>query len=268
MGTTVAYARQSSFPGGREFQLDHYQATQLEADLRQAMAVVPEQVSLAASRRVVPQLAARRDLFQYPFSFYGPGLRPDSQRQDFYILDLTDSPTRRALEPAEADSVLEKRPRYNVERLGPSVLLLSRTSPRPQIERGESFAGTLRLAGLDWPRSAPALSPTADRASDSIRLFWAVLQRPAFDANRVLRLVGPTGETAIEIRGQPLDSYLPVRDWERGQVVSERLDLPPSGPALSGGYRILLSWQLADGSFVPVDGSGVSELELARLDLR
>ena len=125
-GLALAYSLDSSFPGGRQYEPDHFQTTELEADLRRAVNLVPPQASLAATRRVVPQLAARRELYQYPFSFYDPPLRPDAQRPDFYILDLTDSPTRRVVEAGETDSLLQKGPGYDVQRFGPNVLLLTR----------------------------------------------------------------------------------------------------------------------------------------------
>src|SRR6266571_3549211 len=97
----------SFFPGGHLYEPDHFRTTELEANLQRAVGLVPPQASLAATRRIVPHLAARRELYQYPFSLYDPPQRPDAQRPDFYILDLTDSPTRRAVEAGETDSLLE-----------------------------------------------------------------------------------------------------------------------------------------------------------------
>ena len=155
LGTAAAYVLDSYFPGGREFEADHYYATEVEADLRRAVDRVPPGASFVGTRRVVPHLAARRDLYQFPFSFYEAPLRPDGQRQEYYILDLTDSPTRRAIEPSESDSVLEKEPRYHVRRFGEAVLLLSRARPEPSIARGESFGGQVRLVGVDWLFPSP-----------------------------------------------------------------------------------------------------------------
>jgi len=262
--TAVAYALQSSFPGGREFQLDHYQATPLEAELQRAIDALPAQASVVATRRVVPQIAARPDLYQFPFTFYSDRLRPDWRGQDFYVLDLTDSPTRRSLEPGGAESVLEKRPRYHVERLGPSVLRLSRARPEPEVPRSETFGGTLRLIGYEWARSSGRPGTPRSGATASIRLFCEALQRPAGEPTRVLRLVGPSGEAGPEVRGQPLDSYLPVGAWEPGQVVVEQLafPVPPGGR----GYRLLVSWQGADGTPLGLEPIGGSELTLDILE--
>jgi hypothetical protein len=84
----------------------------------------------------------------------------------------------------------------------------------------------------------------------------------------VLRMVGPDGiERAAQV-GRPLDDYLPLRDWDRGQVVAERLVLAPSAPLTPGRYRLLVSWQDSDGQPLALDSSGAGELELAPFDQR
>lgn len=271
VGGAAAYRLDSSWPGGREFQADHYEPTALEWDLRRAVERVPPGASFVGTRRVVPHLAARRDLFQFPFSFYSPPLRPDSQRPDYYILDLTDSPTRRAVEPSESDSVLEKRPRYNVLRFGASgsVLLLSKARPTPLVARRETFGGIVRLAGLDWldRAGAPTFDPSARGPGPSVRLYWEAVARPSIDAARTVRLVG-SGDTALEEVGQPLGEYLPLRDWERGQLIVEELAVASEAGAGSPEYRLLVGWRGPDGRPLAVDGSGAPELELARLERR
>jgi hypothetical protein len=264
-GTAVAYPLDSYFPGGRGYQADHYEYTALEASLRQAVDRVPPGASLVATRRVVPHLAARGELYQFPFSFYDAPLRPDQQRQDYYILDLTDSPTHRAVEPAESDSVLEKRPRYHLQRFGPSVLLLSKSRPEPEQPRETTFGGTLGLLGTSWPSGAP------ERWSGEqlvVGLFWTALQRAEGEPVRSLRLVGPAGATVMEASGKVVDDYLRFRDWDRGQVVAEWITLQPATPLPAGTYRLVVGWQDGGGRPLPVDGSGSTELELARIERR
>jgi Predicted membrane protein (DUF2079) len=259
-GTVLAYARDSYFPGGREFEADHYYNTDLEVDLRRAVDLVPPGASLAGTRRVVPHLAARRDLYQFPFSFYSAPLRPESQRLEYYVLDLTDSPSRRAVEVSESDSVLEKRPRYHVRRFGPNVVLLSKSRPEPTEARDEVFGGVVRLVGLD--------APVAESGGVAIQVYWESPRRPEREPTRVLRLVGPDGiERAAQV-GRPLDDYLPLRDWDRGQVVAERLVLEPSAPLAPGRYRLLVSWQGSEGQPLALAGSAAGELELARFEQR
>jgi hypothetical protein len=287
-GTGIAYALDSYFPGGRQFDADHYYMTELEDDIRRALDQVPPGASFVGTRRVVPHLAARRDLYQFPFSYYESPLRPDGQRQEYYILDLTDSPTRRAVEPAESDSVLEKEPRYHISRYGRSVLLLSKTRPEPSVARGETFGGLTRLVGLDWlaassalapgatrveaePRPSPAVAP-GTRASEGksigLRLYWEAIPRSPSDATRVLRLTGPGRAVVSEVVGQPVSEYLPLRDWERGQVIAEELWLAADASRGPGTYRVVVGWRGRDGRPLAVDGSGMAELELARFEWR
>jgi hypothetical protein len=93
-----------------------------------------------------------------------------------------------------------------------------------------------------------------------------VPRRPSAEAIRLLRLLGPSGEVVADQAGQPVDDYLPLRDWERGQVVAEQLTLRPSQPLGPGTYRLVVGWSLRDGRPLPVEGSDSPELELARFE--
>ena len=120
--------------------------------------------------------------------------------------------------------------------------------------------GSCRLVGLD--------TPVAESGGVAVQVYWEAPRRPASEPTRVLRLVGPDGvERAAQV-GRPLDDYLPLRDWDRGQVVAERLVLEPSAPLAPGRYRLLVSWQGSDGQPLAFDGSGAGELELASFEQR
>ena len=58
--------------------------------------------------------------------------------------------------------------------------------------------------------------------------------------------------------GPTLDEYLPLDDWERGQLIAEELTLAP------GATRLLVGWREPSGKLLHLDGSGRAELELAR----
>lgn len=265
-GTLIAYPLDSYFPGGREYEPDHYWITDHERDLQRAVALVPPEASLVATRRIVPHLAARSDLYQFPFTFYSAPLRPSSWRKDVYLLDLTDSPTQRALDAGEADSVLEKKPRYHVHRFGAAVLLLTRDRPEPAEQRQASFGGVVRLLGLSWPEGRPSNLRAATPLT--VQLFWDSPRPPGDhdEAQRSLQLVDQRGVAVARLEGEPLDHYLPLRDWERGQVVAEqaRLWLPPTLPA--GVYRLVVGWSL-NGTPLPIDGTADALLELGRFEL-
>jgi uncharacterized membrane protein len=246
LGTAIAYPLDSYFPGGREYEADHYVPGEVERALRRAVDRVPPDASLVATRRVVPHLAWRAELYQFPFTFSAPALRPDLQRQDFYILDLTDSQTRRAIEPSESDSLLEKRPRLHVQRLSSEVLLLTRARPTPPEARSDDFGGAIRLSGLAWERGLePALT-----------LYWEALRRPEVEPLRRLRLLDARGRQLAEQLGSPLDDLLPVRDWDRGQMVAERVALP------AGASAVEVAWLERGGRALPL-ADGRPELELA-----
>jgi uncharacterized membrane protein len=269
LGTAIAYPLDSYLPGGREFERDNYEYGEVEAGLRRAVDQVAPEASLIGTRRVVPHLAARRDLYQFPFSFYDPPFRPDQQRQDVVILDLTDSATRRAVEPGESDSILEKRPRYHLQRFGADVLLLSRARPEPARPLEAGFGGLLSLIGLEWTEAGEPTEGPPESLPDAgleLRLFWQGGQRPAAEPIRTVRLLGPDGEVVASLEGQPVDDYLRVRDWDRGQVVAEQLRLAPASPLRPGSYRLTVSWRLPDGRPLTLDGSGAPDLELARLE--
>jgi hypothetical protein len=118
----------------------------------------------------------------------------------------------------------------------------------------------VRLVGLDVP--------VAESGDVAIQVYWESPRRPEREPTRVLRLVGPDGiERAAQV-GRPLDDYLPLRDWDRGQVVAERLVLEPSAPLAPGRYRLLVSWQGSEGQPLALDGSAAGELELARFEQR
>ena len=101
-----------------------------------------------------------------------------------------------------------------------------------------------------------------------LRLYWEAIPRSPADATRVLQLVGPQANVVSEAAGQPLDDYLPLRDWERGQVIAEELWPTADASHGPGTYRLLVGWRGRDGRPLPVDGSDAAELELARFEWR
>ena len=258
LGAVVAYIFDSHFPGGREWEADKYAFSETDAQLGEATRLVPPGSSIVATRRAVPHLAARREAYTFPSSFYSAPFRFEPMRQDVYLLDLSDSFTRRALEPSESDSVLEKRPRYHVRRFGLNVLLLTRERPQPTNARPEVFGGAIQLLGFDPPASDSG-------GAWSIWLYWEALRRPEAEPIRLVRLLGAGGETLAEVSGRPLDDYLPVRQWDRSQIVAERLTLTPPQSALPGDLRLVVSWQDPDSRSLALD-DGRTALELARME--
>ncbi|MCC7103794.1 MAG: DUF2079 domain-containing protein [Chloroflexi bacterium] len=273
LGTAVAYPLDSFFPGGREWEPDNVSFAAVDRQLAEAARLVPPGSSVVATRRAVPHLADRRESYQFPSSFYSAPFRFESNRQDVYLLDLTDSFTRRALAPNEADSVLEKRPRYGVRRFGDSVLLLTRAQPKPSEAPSALFGGAVRLLGVDPPSGGWQAWQCGSPLS--FWLYWDSVRRPDVEPIRLVRLTRQDGSALDEWRGQPLDDYLTVRQWERNQVIAERVTLldgatpaassrAATGGSCAGGVLGLEVGWLGAASAPLTTGEGEPMLELAR----
>jgi uncharacterized membrane protein len=248
----LSYARFSLFPGGRGFDGDRFVWTAHEDNLARAVALAPPSARLDATRRVVPHLAHRAEVYQFPSSFYSAPMRPDLRKIEVFLLDLTESQTRRALDATEEDTVLTRRPRMHTRIFG-EVLLLTRERPVPGRPTEALFGGVLKLNGYDLERLAngfrlaPYWEPTARLGA------WT----------RVAELLSGDGRPIARAEASPLDPYLPPSRWERGQVVVESIDLPlpPSPPP--GPYRLTLAWLDPDGRPVPLaDGAERLDLEV------
>ncbi|MFN0074205.1 MAG: DUF2079 domain-containing protein, partial [Chloroflexota bacterium] len=243
------YLVHSHFPGGRDFEVEKFSTTQVEHDLAEAVRLVPAGTRVTASRRVVPHLAHRPEVWQFPPSFYASALRPDAARQDAYIFDLTDSPTRRALEDLNGDTVLTRRPRLHLRQFGDSVLLLTRDQPAPTALTSVTFPGVVSLGGFDLEQTPGEVR---------LRAYWEPLGRSQREVVRLVRLTDDAGLALAERQDIPLQALLPPTRWERGQTVAEQVSLPlPAG--YRGTFRILVGWrETIDG--VPLRSDGGADL--------
>jgi uncharacterized membrane protein len=250
----VTYILHSNFPGGGDFDPEKYLMTQTEVDMADAVRHVPPQARVTASRRVVPHLANRAEVWQFPPTFYSAGLRPEANRQDAYVFDLTDSPTRRILENLESDSALTRRPRMHVRQFGDSVLLLTRDQITPTVAMDVTFPGVAVLRGFDLEQVSGELRVTA---------YWDPEARSQRDVFRVLRVLDRNGALLGEQVLVPLQTVLPPTRWERGQIVAEQGYIPLS-EAQSRKIRIELGWrQSANGPALPAE-SGAELVEIYR----
>lgn len=232
-----SYARFSHFPGGRGLDADRFAWTDHEADLARAAALVPPHARVDATRRAVPHLAHRAEVYQFPSTFYSAPRRPDLGKIEVFLLDLTDSPTRRALDATDQDTVLTRRPRMHTRVFGDDVLLLTRQRPSPSRPAEALFDGGLKLLGYDL-----------ERGHGSVRLspFWEPSARLG-SWTRVAELIGPDGRAISRDESSPLAPYLPPSRWDRGQVVVDSVDLELQAAPPTGVYRVRLAWVDADG---------------------
>jgi len=236
--------RYSYFPGGGEYDTDWLAWTEHEENLAQAVALVPPDVEVDATRRAVPHIAHRPEVFQFPSTLYAAPMRPDLRAVDLFMFDLTDSQTRRALDATDQDTVLTRNPRFVVRVWGDAVLLLTRDRPTPSQSADAAF-GALRLFGADVEQRPGRVRLTA---------FWESSGRPE-GWTRIAELAGADGRVADRIETVPLDPYLPPNRWDRGQVVVEALDLRPPPGTPPGAYRLRLGWRDRQGRPVMSGGS-------------
>jgi uncharacterized membrane protein len=229
LASGLSYWRYSLFPLGRGHDADRFEWTSHEADLAAAVELVPPGVRFNGTRRVVPHVAHRPDLFQFPSTFYTAPMRPDLSRIEVFLLDLTDSPTRRALDPTDSDTVLTRRPRLHVRAFGDNVILATRERPSAPIPLAIDYGGTVRLVGTEVERWS---------GHSRIWLYWEATGRVTAQ-HRVLR--GP-GFERVDV---PLEPELPPNRWDRGQIVAESVDVDVE---LAPDTRIEVGWLAADGA--------------------
>jgi hypothetical protein len=251
----ICFVTYSYFPGGGEYDTDWLSWTEHEENLASAVALVPPEVRVDATRRIVPHLAHRPEVYQFPSTLYSAPTRPDLNRIDVFVFDLTDSQTVRALDASEQDTVLTRRPRFTVRVWGDTVLLLTRDRPLPSHPADLTFGGTLRLAGYDLEQRPGRIRLTA---------FWETTGRVGAWTRRA-ELVGPDGGVVAQIEGVPLDPYAPPSRWDRGQMVVEALDLRPPPDLPAGSYRVRLSWWDQNGA--PVLSESGEAAEVATVSL-
>lgn len=248
--------RYSYFPGGGENDKDWLAWTEQEEDIARAVALTPPGIEADATRRIVPHIAHRELIFQFPSTLYAAPMRPDLRGIDTYLFDLTDTQTRRALDATDQDTVLTRSPRFAVRVWGETILLLTRERPAPSQPTDRLFGGAIRLFGSDLETRPGRVRLTAYRES---------VTRPPAAWTRRAELVASDGRVISEVEGAPLDPYLPPRRWDRGQLVAEAIDLRPPASSPAGSYRIRLGWKDQQGRPIPVDGADLTEVSTVHL---
>jgi hypothetical protein len=219
------------------------------------VALVPPTVRVDATRRIVPHLAHRPEVYQFPSTLYSAPMRPDLDKIDVFLFDLTDSQTARALDATDQDTVLTRRPRFNVWVWGESVLLLSKDQPAPPHPLDLTFGSALRLAGYDVEQRPGRVRLTA---------YWETVGKPGVWTRRA-ELLGPDGAVVASVESIPLDPFSPPARWDRGQSVVEALDLRPPPGLPSGQFRLRLSWRDQSGAPVPTERGDTAEVTTVTL---
>ncbi|MGE3912275.1 MAG: DUF2079 domain-containing protein, partial [Chloroflexota bacterium] len=245
----------SYFPGGGENDADWLAWTEGEEDIAQAVALAPPIIDADATRRIVPHIAHREEIYQFPSTLYSAPMRPDLRRIDLFLFDLTDSQTRKALDATDQDTVLTRSPRFVVRVWSEIILLLTRDRPTPSHASDVTFGGMLRLFGHDLDQRPGRVRLTA---------YWESVARPGAWTRRA-ELIGPGGQVIAEHETAPLDPYLPPRRWDKGQIVVEAIVLRPPADAPAGTYRVRLGWRDQQGQPVATDTGDMVEVATVTL---
>lgn len=238
----------SYFPGGGENDTDWLAWTEQEEDIARAVALVPPAVSFNGSRRMVPHLAHREEVYQFPSTLYTAPMRPDLRALDVFLFDVTDSQTRRALDATDQDTVLTRKPRFTVRVWGETIMLLTRDRPTPNTAANATFGGLLQLFGTDLEVRPGRVRLVA---------YWESLGKLGV-WTRTAELVAADGRIVAQVQGVLLNPYLAPDRWDRGQLVVEAIDLRPPPETPSGTYSVRLQWHDEQGAAVPpVTGEAV-----------
>jgi len=218
VGTIGCYLLDSNLPGGGDADPDDLRWSDRSEQMAYVVDRVPPGASVAASRRVLSQLAPRAEIYVFPPSYLGK-LWPPDRRVQAYVLDLTNDGTREAL--LGRQSPLRASRPYAIWLAGDSGVLLLDRPPEPQRVLDQDL-GPLRLHGLDVQRKGDAYE---------IEASWQAPDRVGQRLTRIVRLLDSAGTPIAEQAGLPLDDIFPVQDWPAGQVVVERSRLTPEAGA-------------------------------------
>lgn len=242
VGAGISYVADSSLPGGGDHEADDVVWTARAEQLDYLVRMVPPDASVAASRRVLAQLADRPEFYVYPPSYAGK-LWPPERRVQAYVLDVTNDQTREAL--AGPESPLRASRPYAIHLAGQTALGLTERSDPPERPVGRDI-GSVRLEGYD---------ARPDDAGIDLTLHWRVIRRPSRVLTRFARVVDGSDAVSFEERGTALDTVFPSTVWSSGQVILDRVHVPP---AHLRPVRVETGW---------IDEAGVSESAQFSLEL-
>jgi uncharacterized membrane protein len=212
-GAMTAFVIDSSLPGGGDYEPFDTVWTPRAEQLERALQEVPSDASAAASRRALPYLANRAELYVYPPSYSG-SLWPVSPMPRYWVFDLTNDQTREQLEgrssPLRADEP------GTVWTTGPDVALI--TPSAVNLPRAAGIA-------MDWGQ-LQAWDVRSSREGIELLLRWESLRRPSRPQARVIRLLDAQDQETYRVSAMPLDEMYPTNEWQRGQAWVDRNLLP------------------------------------------
>lgn len=224
-GSITAFAIDSSLPGGGDYEPYDTVWSPRAEQLQRALAEVPADVSVAASRRILAYLAHRHELYVYPPSYAG-ALWPVEPAPRHWVFDLSNDQTREHL--AGRSSPLRAQAGSVIWTLGPDAAVLTPAAP--------SLATASDLA-LDWVRLR-AWETRVVTGGEELLLLWESARRPARPQMRAIKVTDASGAELHRVDSNPLDQMYPPTEWPRGQQWVDRVLLPP----LPRDARLHVAW--------------------------
>jgi uncharacterized membrane protein len=215
VGTSTSFIIDSSLPGGGDYEPFDTVWNDRAEQLQRALQEIPPNTPTAASRRALPYLANRSELYVYPPSYSG-ALWPVSPLPRYWVFDLTNDLTREHLEsrssPLRADGV------GTVWTTGADVAFIT-----------PDAADLSRPAGIsmDWGQ-LQSWDVRAGNQELELLLQWESIRRPSRAQVRMIRLLNTQGQEVRRVDSMPLDEMYPTNEWQRGQVWVDRNLLPAS----------------------------------------
>lgn len=230
LASLVGFRVWSPFPGGRHFDPAAYRLTPHIRTGHRILAMIPADVSVAAQGGLGAHLAAREQLYLFPwFDLQAP--------PDVFVLDSASSNSYplTAEESAAALLAWQMAPETQLlwEEDGYFVL---RTTPAPTFPRRGPWvwAPWLQLEGYELAQAdgvgafqAGAVVPEPGRTL-RVDLYWRALAEMETNYSISVRLVGPSGQLVAQNDAWPARGALPTTDWAAGRTIrdSHYLQLP------------------------------------------
>jgi uncharacterized protein YjeT (DUF2065 family) len=224
-GSITAYVIDGSLPGGGDYEPYDTAWTPRAEQHQRALAEIPADVSVAASRRGLAYLANRREVYVFPPNYAG-NLWPVSPLPQYWLFDLTNDQTHAQL--SGRASPFRTQTNGTIWTKGPDVAMV--TPGAPQLSNSaDVMSDWIRIRGWDLKRTGEG---------SELVVLWESLRRPARPQVRSIRIVD-AAETEIQrVDANPLDQLFPTTEWPRGQLWVDRLLLDE----VRNDQRIQIGW--------------------------
>ncbi len=127
-----------------------------------------------------------------------------------------------------------------------------------------AFADNMRLthSRVDTPTIARGKTAT-------LTLVWEALAPTETDLNLFVHVLDGAGRTIGQADGPPLNGSLPTTDWQPGETVIQRVDIPIAKDAAAGPARVQIGWyDWRTGERLPLTGADGNSLDVGQINIQ